>query len=877
MKLYLLDVSGFLFRAYFALPPMTNASGEATHALYGFVRSILKLLKQESPEHIVAVYDGPDNKKSRKAIFEGYKANRVTLHEDLPEQIQKSKIFCKLLGIPLLELEGVEADDTLGSLARWGEKNGYDVFICTADKDLCQLVGPHIKLLNPWKDYTLIDETQVLEKFGVLPKQIPDYLGLVGDSSDNIPGISGFGPKTSAPLLKQYGDIENLLAHAHEIKGQKKQETLKTEADLAILSKKLATIDCDISLNIPSDQFIRKGTQETDLTDFYLKQNFHSLVKHTPSPSTAPSAADYVLVDDLISLESLIAKLKSIPETALDVETDQLNPIDAKPIGIGFCFEFQKAYYVPLNGHLKQTALEKLKPVIEAIKFYGHNIKYDCQVLENIGIRAQHVVFDTILASYLLNPSLRSHSLDNLVLDRFAKTKIDIKSLIGTGKQQLSMAQVAIEKVCEYCCEDVDYTFRLKQLFYKELQEKNLLNLLLDLELPIATILRRMERAGVYLDIPLLQQIGEHVQKEIKISQDKIFDLADEVFNINSPKQLGQILFEKLRIPPLKKTTTGFSTDVEVLEELALTYPIAKEILSYRSLEKLRSTYIETLPTQVNPGTHRIHPTFNQFTTATGRLACHDPNLQNIPVRSELGRSIRKAFKPQLANWSYLSADYSQIELRLLAHLSEDEALIEAFKQAQDVHAYTAALMFQTNAVTPEQRYQAKAINFGIIYGQQAYGLSRELNIPVSQAASFIEDYYRRYPRVLAFQQACTQQAKKTGQSLTMLGRIRLIPEITSKNAHLRAAAERLAVNTPLQGSAADLIKLAMLEVDKRIQSQKLKSYLILQVHDELIFECPDEEISEMKELVKQSMESVLDLKVPLVVNVAIGKNWGDC
>ncbi|MBS0623349.1 MAG: DNA polymerase I [Verrucomicrobia bacterium] len=879
MQLFILDVSGFLFRAYFALPPMTNAAGESTHALFGFIRSVLKLLKEHHPSHIVAVYDGPDNKRSRTEIYQDYKANRVRDYEDLPEQIAISKQFCDLMGIHHVELDGVEADDTIGSIATWAAQQGVSVRICTSDKDLCQLVTDDVHLLNPWKDYAVLDPQGVEENFGVKPSQIADYLGMVGDSSDNIPGVPGFGPKTVAPLLQQYGTIENVLAHVDEISGKKKQQTLREEASQALLSKQLATIQTQLSFPQSPNFFAKQPVQEQGLRSFYLQMGFHSLIKELEihAPSCSNEVLHYHLVDDLNGLQQLIAKMESHDHLAFDCETTSLDVMQALPIGIGFCFQAKEAYYVPFNGKLGEKARELLAPFLKQHMFFGHHTKYDCHVLVNVGIEVAHLSFDTILASYLLNPSARSHSLDNLCLDIFGKVKIPIKDLIGTGKKQISMDQVPLEKVCQYCCEDVDYTFRLKQHFEKQLHEEKLDSLLYDLELPLSKLLLKMERAGVYLDINHLKDLGSMVMQQLNEVQEEVFSLSGESFNLNSPKQLAAILFEKLKIKPLKKTATGYSTNADVLEDLAINYPIAEKILIYRSLEKLRSTYIESLPNQVNLKTERVHPTFNQVVTATGRLACQDPNLQNIPVRTPLGKKIREAFRPQKMGWSYLSADYSQIELRLLAHFSEDPTLINAFEHAQDIHAHTAALMFEKQHVTSEERRAAKAINFGIIYGQQAYGLARELHIDIHKAADFIQAYYRRYPKVFEYIQNSIEQARRTGKAVTMIGRQRSIPDLNSANTHLRAAAERLAVNTPLQGSAADLIKKAMLAIDQQLQNKKLKSFLILQIHDELIFEAPDEELEALKPLVKETMENIFTLKVPLVVDVAIGKNWGQC
>lgn len=884
-KLYVLDVSGYIFRAYFALPPMSNSEGESTNGLFGFIRSLLKLYKEFGPDHIVAVFDGPDNKKQRTEIYEKYKANRTKIHEDLPEQIERAREFCALIGIPHIEVPGVEADDTMGSIALWAAKQDAEVFLCTSDKDLCQLVNDQIFVLNTWKDNLVVDRQKVEELYGVKPEQIIDYLAIVGDSSDNIPGLKGFGPKTTVPLLQEFGTLDNLLANADKVKGAKKQETLREDADLAHLSKRLATIHTDIPFPQEKDFFAKKDPDVAALKSFYIKMGFNTLAKEleavVPEAQLEEKTA-YHLVNDEKAFEDLCTLLKGAKEISFDVETTSVRPLQAELVGIGFSVKSGEGFYVPMNGALDQErVLTALKPIFahEKIGFFGHNAKYDMHVLATYGIEVANLCFDTILASYLLNSASRRHSLDALSLQLFGKVKTATKDLLGTGKNQLTMDQVPIKMVSDYCCEDVDYTWRLKLKLAKDIESRGLAELLYEIELPLTRVLAKMERAGVYVDTEKLTDFSKELVSEIEKIEKAIYKLAGVKFNISSPKQLSYVLFDTLGIKPLKKTTTGHSTKAEVLEQLSVEHPIAEEILHYRSLEKLRSTYADALPHEVNHDTKRIHPTFNQFVAATGRLACQDPNLQNIPVRTELGRRIRAAFRPQKPGWSYLSADYSQIELRLLAHLSEDPQLIKAFKQGEDIHAYTASLMFEVpiDKVSKEQRHQAKAINFGIIYGQQAYGLARELKIEMKRAAEFIDAYFERYPQVFDYVDASIRAAKKSGKAVTMVGRERELPEIHSNNGQVRMAAERLAINTPLQGSAADLIKLAMLEVEAQLAKKNLESFMVLQIHDELIFEAPDGELPQLEALVKEAMEGVFSLKVPLVVDVAIGKNWAEC
>lgn len=884
-KLFVVDASGYLYRSYHAISFMTNPEGESTNALFGFIRSVLKLIKDFSPDHIVAVFDGPNNIKKRKEIYAEYKAHRATMPADLRYQIDWAKDFCTYYGIPMLNIPEVEADDAMGSVAKWAENNFQEVFLCTGDKDMAQLVGNGIKLLNTHKENLILDAEGVKEKFGVPPEKIIDLFAMTGDSSDNIPGLPGFGPKTACDLLQQFPSLEYILDHPEEVKGAKKQETIRQEAEKARISKILVTIDLEVDVPRDRDFFqLKKGDVEK-LQHFYRRMNFQSLLKELPVQDQAPAeekSLSYTLVDEEPALKELIALLNQQKELCFDTETTALHPMEAELVGVGFCFETGRAWYIPVNGKLgKERLLQFLKPLLEnpRISFFGHNIKYDYQVMRNCGIKIASIGFDTLLASYLLNSNSRQHSLDFLSLQLFSKVKIPTSDLIGKGKQQITMAEVPIQTVCDYCCEDVDYTFRLKVLFEKQLAERGLVKLFKELELPLLPILAEMERHGVFVDLDVLKAIGITVSEELESLSQQIFALAGETFNLNSPKQLSQILFEKMGIPPLKKTTTGLSTNAEVLEALKADYPIAERLLEYRSLEKLRSTYIECLPDDVNRSTGRIHPTFNQFVAATGRLSCQDPNLQNIPTRTEMGRNIRSAFRPEKKGWSYLSGDYSQIELRLLAHFSEDPHLIQAFRNGEDIHAHTAATIFGVpiDKVTHEMRHKAKAVNFGVIYGQQAFGLSRDLNIDFKEAKAFIERYFATFPKVKDYVELCKEKARKEEKAVTYTGRERAIPEINSKNPQIRAAAERLAVNTPLQGSAADLIKQAMLSIDRLLTKEQCLGYMILQIHDELIFELPDFELTWMESMVKSTMENTLKLKVPLIVNISIGKNWKEC
>ena len=876
-KFFLLDANNFLFRAYHAIPLMTNERGESTNALFGFIRSIVKILADFSPDYIAAVFDGADNKKSRTAIYADYKSHRQRMPEDLYAQSEKAHLFCKLFGIPTLSIEGVEADDTIGTLVSFGKKHHLQTFLCTSDKDLCQLVDDHVFVLHAHKNNLIIDKKKVFELFGVHPEQIVDYLALIGDSSDNIPGVEGIGPKTASSLLAEFHTLDNLLKHVDCIPG-KKGELMKAQQEQALISQKLATLD--LSVNIPRDlDFYKLTPPSEDLQPFYLDQKFFSLAQEKPV-TIKEEHLSYELVSSKKALDQLLEKLQKEPEICLDTETTELSPTLARLVGVGLGVRPGEAWYIPCHGNLtKEEVLSFLRTLFstESIRFYGHNIKYDCHVFANENLPLPTIGFDTILASYLLTPHIPQHNLDHLSLERLGKKKIPIEALIGKGKNRISMLEVPLEKICAYCCEDVDCTIRLKELFLKELQEKKLLPLLQTVELPLLPILFVMERTGIFLDTAKLKQLSSELAEKLTKVEEEIYQMAGEKLNLNSPKQLSCLLFDQMKLKPPKKTQTGFSTSADALELIQHESPIIPLILQYRQLEKLRSTYVDALPLQVHPITHRIHCTFNQSMTATGRLSCQNPNLQNIPVRGDEGKKIRAAFLPQKAGWSYLSADYSQIELRLLAHFSEDPILLKAFHQGEDIHTYTASVVFNVplQEVTSEMRYKAKAVNFGILYGQQAFGLSQGLSISTKEAAAFINTYFERYPKVKEYLESSKKQVQSSHIAYTLIGRQRPIPEIHSKNPTLKAQAERLAINTPLQGTAADLIKLAMILIQEKNHFKH--PLLILQIHDELLFEVPDAELEDFGAFVKKEMESVFQLKVPLVVDISVGKNWGAC
>ncbi len=881
-SIYLIDASGFIYRAFFAIQGLSNKQGASTGALYGFIRSYLRLVEQYNPKYIACIFDAPGGKDSRVAIYSDYKAHRKPTPSELVDQIIMAQEFCTLAGIPTLAAAGVEADDTIGSVATWAKEQGLDVFICTSDKDMAQLVDDKIKIINLHKDNLLIDAQKAKELYGVVPEQMRDYLAIVGDASDNVPGVSGFGPKSTIQLLEKYGTLDKILENAHEI-GGKKAITLQNEKEIALISQKLVTIDVHVSFEKSLDYFTPKEADKPKLWQFLHSNNFSSLLEmaecgqHEDAEQT-----NYHTISTLEELDTLVAKLSQETELCVDTETTSTNPLLASLVGIGIAANTSEAYYIPLNASMQRKEVKtRLAPLFSnpKIGFFGHNIKYDLHVLEHAGLGIANISGDTIISSYLLNAHQRRHSLDELSMLYFGKKKIETSDLLGKGKNQITMDQVEVEKVAHYCCEDVTYTLKLKEVLDKEISTRHLEKMLHEVELPLIRVLAKMETTGIYIDTAVLKKLSTEVGKQIEALQEEIYSLAGETFNLNSPKQLSAILFEKLAITPPKKGKAQPSTNADVLEFLSLQYPIAKKILEYRSLEKLRSTYIDTLPEQVNPETNRIHCTFNQSVTATGRLSSQDPNLQNIPVRSELGLKIRSSFRPQNESWSFLSADYSQIELRILAHVCEDPGLLEAFHNNLDVHAYTASQIFHVplEMVTDEMRHQAKAVNFGIVYGQQAFGLAQNLGIPISSAQSFIDAYFLRYKGIKDYIESAKETARKEGYATSLTGRQRLLPDINSSNQMLKAAAERLAVNTPFQATAADIIKMAMINIDKWLVEHKSPAKMLLQIHDELVFELPDTEISTIQEQVKTHMEGVFSLKVPLIVKINVGKNWMEC
>ncbi len=859
-SLFIIDASAFLFRSYYAIQSMSAPNGESTNALYGFIRSIQKLRKDFSPTHLIAVFDGPNNAAARKSLYPAYKANRTKAPPDLGYQIDYARHYCSLEGIPLLNIPNVEADDVMGSIALWGQHHFETIYLCSGDKDLCQLVNEKIHILNTHKDNLILDPQGVRGQFGVDPNRIIDYLSIVGDSSDNIPGLSGFGPKSAEKLLQEYGSLSSILAHKQAF-SEKKKETLEREEEQMHLNEKLLAIDTTVPFPQDTHFFQLTPLDPQPLMDFFTKMNFRSLLKEVPKEEKATSSSAH-LVEDKPSLQACLKKLIDQKEICFSVKGAQdpqghlPSPRQTKLLEISLSCHPDESWHIPFKPEFTNL----LSALFSSQSFfYSHDIKYALHLLANEGIELPKISFDTILASYILNAHQKQHSLEALALEHFG--------LSTSGKSNITVH------------ESVLLIVQLKQIFQERIQTRGLQTVYYSIELPLTHVLFHMERQGIYLDKNQLALFSITLNEQIKKVAERIYALSGEEFNLNSPKQLAEILFNKLNIPPPQKTKTGFSTNADVLETLQTKHPIAAELLEYRGLEKLRSTYVDSLPHQINPDTGRIHCTFSQITAATGRLASLDPNLQNIPVRTPMGRQVRAAFKPQREGWSFLSADYSQIELRLMAHLSADPHLITAFKEGRDIHADTAARIFgiPLSEVTKEQRYRAKAVNFGIIYGQQAFGLARELGIDPKEAKTFIDTYFNQYKRVKEFIEESIHKARLEQKATTLTGRERALPDIHSKNKILASAAERLAVNTPLQGTAADLIKLAMIRIEEHFKREKLKGFMVLQIHDELLFELPDVEIEQANPLIREAMEKVWDLSIPLTIDLSVGKNWELC
>lgn len=882
--LYLIDGSSYIHRAFHAIRELSNSAGLPTNAIFGFTRMLLKLVQDRNPEYMAMIFDarGPT---FRHEIYSPYKANRPPMAEALSVQIPYIKAVTKAFNIPSVEKNGFEADDLIGTFSRLAEQTGFDVVIITGDKDFIQLLTERITIWDPMKDKAISVDT-IRKEYEIDPGQFVDVMGLSGDSADNIPGVPGIGPKTAVSLIKSYGNMDALYKDLDRVSRKKLHDKLLEHEQQARLSKHLVTIDTAVPIPFDPDAY-KLGAPDADaLYSLFKELEFKELLKSVSKPSDRKHKT-YQAVMSESELADLIHRLERSELFALDMETTSQNPMVANLVGLSFSTRPHEGVYIPCAHHYDGApvqlelgyVLNRLKPVLEnaSVKKIGQNIKYDWMILNRYGINLSGVVSDTMVASYLINPSKRAHNLDQIALEFLDYRKISYQEVTGKGNNAKGFEQVPVEKAVAYACEDADITLMAYQELNPRLEALGLDKLMRDVEMPLIPVLMNMEMKGICVDRDRLHTLSKTYAHQLHQLEERIYILAGERFNIKSSQQLGYILFEKLRLPIQKKTKkkTGYSTDMDVLVTLAPAHELPSLILRHRELSKLKSTYTDALLELIHPETGRIHTSYNQTVTATGRLSSSDPNLQNIPIRTEDGKNIRSAFIPR-EGWYLLSADYSQIELRILAHCSGDDILIKAFQDGEDIHTRTANEVFQVfpSMITDELRRQAKVINFGIIYGMSAFSLSKELGISQKMAKTYIDNYFRRYKGVKRYIDQTIEDARKTRKTSTLLGRIRLLPEIVSTNRVVRQFAERIAINTPIQGTAADLLKLAMIRVDAEIHKQRLKACMLLTVHDELVFEVPPDELSTLKELVKKVMEGIWELKVPLKVNIEAGKNW---
>jgi DNA polymerase I len=919
-KLILVDGSGYLYRAFHALPPLTNSRGEPTGAVLGVLNMLNKMIKEEAPDRIAVVFDAP-GRTFRDDLFDQYKAHRAPMPDDLRSQIQPLYDTVEAMGVPLLRVSGVEADDVIGTLARQGADAGFRVLISTGDKDMAQLVGPNVELVNTMSN-TRLDRIGVKAKFDVFPEQIIDYLSLVGDASDNIPGITSVGPKTAAKWLNQYQTLDTLIAHAAEI-GGKVGENLRNEMPMLELSRKLATIDTALNLETTVEQLNPGAPDTAKLRELYGRLELRALLKALGSEPvasqngvvtevdmlvvettdatgatqvtgaisviSAPAPRDYHKVLSQDEFDAWLAKLAAAPLISFDTETDSLDYMQARIVGVAFAVTPGEAAYVPLGHDYagaphqldRDKVLNALKPILEDVTKakLGHHLKYDAHILANYGIALNGHRFDSMLESYVLNSVATRHDMDSSAERYLGMRTIHFEDVAGKGAKQITFNQVDVDRAAEYSAEDADVTLQLHQKIWPQIEAvPRLRSVYEEIEQPLVAVLFRMERGGVLVDRELLKAQSAELAARMLELQHQAHAEAGGVFNVDSPKQLQEILFGKLGIPVIRKTPTGQpSTAEDVLEELAATYPLPKLILEYRGVAKLKSTYTDNLPLQIDAATGRIHTSYHQAVAATGRLSSQDPNLQNIPIRTQEGRRIRQAFVAPPGH-SLVAADYSQIELRIMAHLSGDASLVRAFTEDRDVHQATAAEVFgvELDRVSVDQRRSAKAINFGLMYGMSAFGLARQLGIGRGDAQKYMDLYFERYPGVRRYMEETRRQARELGYVETVFGRRLYLPEIQSRNAALRQYAERSAINAPMQGTAADIIKRAMIDVDAWLLSSGAPARLIMQVHDELVLEVADEAVESVVGQTRTRMVHAAELSVALKVDVGVGRNWDE-
>ena len=878
MNLYLIDGNSYVYRAYYAIRDLSNSRGFPTNAIYGFTNMLLKIIREKKPDGIVVSFDSPVPTERHK-IYEEYKAQRPETPGDLVRQLPYIRKIIAAFNIKIFEIPGYEADDILGTIAQKGASEGLDVFIVTGDKDMLQIVNEKIKVYDPMKD-KVFDQQYVTEKFGLKPERIPEFMALTGDAVDNIPGIKGVGEKTARELLTQFHNLEHMLNNPTKIKKEKLRHLVAESADVVRLSQKLATLDRSVPIDIHVEEFKLREPDWLSLLALFREFEFGRLMKLIPSGTGPEMSNEIVLAAG--RLKEIVSTIKD--EVALDTEATSRHPVAADLVGISLCNESQRAFYVPVHHTYpgvpeqinKSTGVSILSPFLEDEKVakIGHNLKYDIILLEKEGIRVKGPLFDTMIASYLLNPNKPNHSLEEVSLEYLSYRK---KTFMEVVKKRSSFSEVPLEDAVTYACTDAHLAFELKEILFTKLGENDLTNLYFTIEMPLISVLAGMEMAGVKIDSEKLAAISKELEREIEGLTRRIYFLAGEEFNINSPKQLSKILFHNLSLQPGKKTKTGFSTEMSVLEELAEAHELPREVLVYRSLTKLQTTYIDVLPALIDHRTGRIHTSFNQTVTSTGRLSSSEPNLQNIPVKGAWGKRIRETFIAEKGN-ILLSADYSQVELRLLAHLSNDEGLIDAFRKDLDIHSRTASEIFGVpiEKVPGDLRRVAKTVNFGVIYGISPFGLAETLSIPGDDAKKYIDQYFQRHPGVKTYINRSIAEAKNNGFVTTLFGRKRSIPEILSRNVAVRQQGERFAMNSPIQGTAADIIKVAMINIAGMLREKNLKAKMILQVHDELLFELHPGELETLTDIVRKEMERVITLSVPLKVDIHHGNNWAE-
>lgn len=893
-RLFIIDGYATLYRAHYALirNPLTNTAGTPTSAIFGFANQIFQLIEEEKPDYLVAAFDSK-GKNFRHELFSDYKANRSEMPEEIQTQLPYLWTLLKGMNIPVLRVQGVEADDIIGTVAKQCNDKDLQCNIVSGDKDFMQLIDDDTYLYAPQarkREKEIFDSNKVIEKWGVGPKNIIDLLGLMGDSSDNVPGVQGVGPKTAMKLIKEYGSIENIYDNIDTIKNEKMRDKLLSNKDNAILSKQLVTILTDVNIESSLEDFKLREMNFTKMEEIFKELEFTGLLKkigssEVPEKKSVERKKDYkniLTIDQLFEFTEAIEQGKWL---SVDLETTSINPMLAEIVGFSFSMKKNTGYYIPIQFKDKEENLfgnNDLEEVIRILKPFledenipktGQNIKYDALILKRFGVELQGVEFDTMIAAHLLNPNARSYKLDNLSLAHLNYKMVPIKDLIGTGKNQITMDQVTLEDISFYAAEDADVVIELTEIFMKDLKKQKLFNYFKSIEIDLLPVLIDMQFNGIFIDKEYLESRSQEIGKKIDILQKDIIKLAGESFNLNSSQQLAVILFDKLQLPMIKKRSTAEA----VLKELKQKHPLAELILNYRKLYKLKNTYLDPLPSNIIPVTNRVHSSFNQTMTATGRLSTSNPNFQNIPIRTEDGKEVRKAIRAQSNEYQILSADYSQVELRVMAHLSGDESLITALNNGEDIHTFTAKNIFNVDdndRVLPEMRRVAKIVNFGIMYGAGPFRLSQELDIPFGEAKKIKDAYFEKYKGIEQYIENSKIQIKDSKSVETLLGRKRAVWDSDSQNKIRRDAAERMAINMPIQGTAAEMIKLAMIKIHQKIKSENLKSKLIMQIHDELLLEVHKDEIDYISKIVIEYMRDAMKLDVPIEIDFGIGPSW---